>query len=142
MKKAEKGNTVKVHYKGTLEDGSVFDSSEGREPIEFEVGAGKMIPGFDTGVEGMEPGEKKTVNIPADQAYGPYRDEMIAVLDRDEVPVDFELAEGMVLQMRSQDGRGMTVTVKELTDDKITLDGNHALAGKDLTFEIELVDVE
>ncbi|MFI4911491.1 MAG: peptidylprolyl isomerase [Sedimentisphaeraceae bacterium JB056] len=142
MQKAEKGNTVKVHYKGSLDDGSVFDSSEGRDPIEFQVGGGMMIPGFDAGVEGMEVGEKKTIKIPSAEAYGPYREEMIAVLDRDEVPVDFKLVVGMVLQMRSEQGGAMTVTVKELTDDKITLDGNHALAGKDLTFEIELVEVK
>lgn len=142
MQKVEKGNTVKVDYKGTLEDGSVFDSSEGREPIEFEVGSGKMIAGFDAGVVGMAVGEKKTINIPADEAYGQPREDMVAVLGRDEVPVDFKLVVGMVLQMRAEDGRAMTVTIKELTDEKVTLDGNHALAGKDLTFDIEIIEIK
>lgn len=139
--KVKDGDTVKVHYTGKLDDGSQFDSSEGREPIEFKVGEGKMIKGFDEGVKGMEVGETKTIEIPSDKAYGPYREEMVAELGRDEVPVDFKLAEGMVLQMKPEQGPPMTVQVKELTDTKITLDGNHALAGKDLIFDVELVDI-
>lgn len=139
--KVKNGDTVKVHYTGKLDDGSVFDSSDGKDPIEFEVGAGRMIEGFDKGVVDMEVGETKTIKIPCDKAYGQYREDMIAVLERDEVPVKFKLAKGMVLQFKAENNAPMMVTVKDLTDTHITLDGNHALAGKDLTFDIELVEI-
>jgi len=141
MQKAKKGDTVKVHYTGKLENGEVFDTSYEREPIEFELGAGRMLSGFETAAEGMAVGEKKNIEILAQDGYGLYREDMVVVLDRDEVPVKFKLVEGMVLQLRAEDGNAMTVTVKELTDEKITLDGNHSLAGKDLFFDMELVSI-
>ncbi len=141
MQKAKKGDTVKVHYTGKLENGEVFDTSYEREPIEFELGAGRMLSGFETAAIGMAVGEKKNIEIAAKDGYGLYREDMLVVLDRDEVPVKFKLVEGMVLQLRAEDGNAMTVTVKELTDDKITLDGNHSLAGKDLFFDMELVSI-
>ena len=141
MQKAKKGDTVKVHYTGKLENGEVFDTSYEREPIEFELGAGRMLSGFETAAEGMAVGEKKNIEISAQDGYGLYREDMVVVLDRDEVPVKFKLVEGMVLQLRAEDGNAMTVTVKELTDEKITLDGNHSLAGKDLFFDMELVSI-
>ena len=141
MQKAKKGDTVKVHYTGKLENGEVFDTSYEREPIEFELGAGRMLSGFENAAIGMAVGEKKNIEIAAKDGYGLYREDMLVVLDRDEVPVKFKLVEGMVLQLRAEDGNAMTVTVKELTDDKITLDGNHSLAGKDLFFDMELVSI-
>jgi len=141
MLKVAKGDNIKVHYTGRLDDNSVFDTSDGRDPLEFTVGAGMMIPGFDAGVVGMALGEKKTIKIPCEQAYGVYRDDMVAELGLDEVPVNFKLMKGMVLQLRSDDGATMMVSVKELTDTHVTMDGNHSLAGKDLTFDIEIIQI-
>ncbi len=141
MLKVAKGDSIKVHYTGRLDDGTVFDTSDGRDPLEFTVGAGMMIAGFDAGVVGMALGETKTIKIPADQAYGVYRDDMVAELGLDEVPVNFKLAKGMVLQLRSDDGATMMVTIKDLTDTHVTMDGNHSLAGKDLTFDIEIIAI-
>ncbi|MHB1459180.1 MAG: FKBP-type peptidyl-prolyl cis-trans isomerase [Armatimonadota bacterium] len=141
MAKAGQGNKVKVHYKGTLTDGSVFDSSEGREPLEFTLGEGQVIPGFDAGVCGMEVGEKKTIEIPADQAYGPHFAEGIMVVDRSEFPEDMYPEVGDQLQMRQPDGSGMIVRVTCADEKSVTLDANHPLAGQDLIFEVELVDI-
>ena len=142
MAKAQKGDKVKVHYKGTLQDGSQFDSSEGREPLEFMLGSGMVIAGFDEGVNGMEIGEKKTIHIPSDQAYGPSNEELIIRFDRAEIPSDIPLEIGSTLNMH-QDGSGQVipVVVKEVTDTYVILDANHELAGKDLIFELELVGV-
>ncbi|WP_299351668.1 peptidylprolyl isomerase [uncultured Shimia sp.] len=141
MTAAKSGDTVRIHYTGTLSDGSVFDSSDGREPLEFTLGSGQVIPGFDTGVTGMEVGDKKTIEIPCDQAYGPINPEAMQDVPRDQIPAEIPLEVGLQLQMQSPQGQVMPVTVAKLTDDTVTLDANHMLAGKDLTFALELVSI-
>ncbi|GAB3544418.1 FKBP-type peptidyl-prolyl cis-trans isomerase [Spirosoma fluminis] len=143
MAQAKSGDTVQVHYTGTLTDGTVFDSSAGRTPLEFTVGSGQVIKGFDEGVEGMNPGEKKTINIPVDDAYGPANEEMVFTLNRSEIPDDIPLEMGMTLNMH-EDGnpRPIPVIVRDLSDTSVTLDANHPLAGQDLIFEVELVGVK
>jgi peptidylprolyl isomerase len=136
------GDRVKVHYKGTLKDGSVFDSSEGREPLGFTVGAGEMIAGFDKAVVGMEVGQTKKVTIPFMEAYGPYRDEMKLEISKDQLPPDMSPKVGDHLQMQQRGGRPVDVVVTAVSDKSLTLDANHPMAGKDLTFEIKLVDVK
>lgn len=138
---AEQGDTVTVHYTGRLEDGTVFDSSEGKDPLEFTVGEGRLIPGFEQGVLGMEPGQSKTVNIPSEDAYGPYDPELVTEVERSELPADLELEVGMQLQGSQPDGRVAIFTVKDFTNSTVTLDANHRLAGKDLIFDIEVVEV-
>ncbi len=135
------GDTVRVHYTGTLEDGTEFDSSRDRDPIEFVLGAGQVIPGFENAVTGMEPGETKTFTIPADEAYGPHRPELVHRIPRAQVPAEVTLAPGARLEARDQGGRRVVLTVVEVTDEEAVLDANHPLAGKDLTFQIELVAV-
>ncbi|MFN3326488.1 MAG: peptidylprolyl isomerase [Bryobacteraceae bacterium] len=142
MAQAKQGDRVKVHYTGELVDGTVFDSSEGREPLEFTVGSGSVIPGFEEAVVGMAPGETKKEKIAPEHAYGPHRSEMMLELERSNVPPDLELEVGQRLELRSSDGRAVPVVVADLTDEKVTLDGNHPLAGKDLVFTIELVEIE
>jgi len=143
MAQAKSGDTVQVHYTGTLTDGTVFDSSAGRTPLEFTVGSGQVIKGFDDGVAGMNTGDKKTINIPVEDAYGPANDEMIFIMNRSEIPDDIPLQEGMTLNMH-EDGspRPIPVIIRQLTDTSVTLDANHPLAGEALTFEVELVDVK
>lgn len=141
MAQAKQGDTVKVHYTGKLDDGTVFDSSAGRDPLEFTVGSGQLIPGFDAGVIGMSLGESKTVQIPSDEAYGPHHDEMVIVAGRDEFPPEIAPAIGDQLQMRHETGQVIMVTVTEVSDANVILDANHPLAGKDLIFDIELVEV-
>lgn len=141
MAKAKDGDTAKVHYVGKLEDGSVFDSSKDRDPLEFQVGKGHVIPGFEEAVVGMNPGDTKTTKIPSDKAYGPCREEMIQQMDRNKVPPEVQLEVGLQLRVTGPDGRPGVVTVTELTDSTVTLDGNHPLAGKELTFEIELIEI-
>ena len=141
MQKAESGNTVKVHYKGTLDDGSVFDSSEGRDPLEFKIGSGALIPGFEDGVIGMAVDEKKTVNIPAAEAYGDHNEELIINVPVAEVPPDLNPQVGQNLQIQNADGQTHIVIVQEISESEIKLDANHPLAGKDLTFEIELLEI-
>lgn len=136
----EAGKTVKVHYKGTLADGAVFDSSEGRDPIEFEVGSGQVIPGFDAAVTGLEVGQTETVNIPCAEAYGEPREEMVGQIPRSELPEDLEPEVDMVLAMQSPEGE-MPVRIVEVAADTVTLDANHPLAGQDLTFELTLVEI-
>ena len=138
---AKNGDTVKVHYKGTLEDGSVFDTSRGREPLEFILGSGSMIVGFDKAVNGMQVGEINTVTIPADEAYGPHREELVLVIERDKLPEGLEPTIGQQLEMSQPDGRTVIVVVIDVSEASITVDANHTLAGKDLTFEIELVEI-
>jgi peptidylprolyl isomerase len=140
MAEARQGDTVRVHYKGTLDDGSVFDSSEGREPLEFTLGSGQVIAGFDRGVTGMSPGDKRVVNIPADDAYGAHRSEMVIRVPRTQFPAGLEPEVGQQLQM-SDGTQDFIVTVREVGATEVELDANHALAGKDLTFELELVDI-
>ena len=141
MKKAATGNTVKVHYTGRLEDGTVFDTSEWRDPLMFTIGRKQMIPGFEAGVIGMEEGEKKMINIPSDAAYGPYRDDMVLDFPREHVPTDVELEIGGRFSLRAEDNQVISVVIKTISDDTVTLDANHDLAGKDLIFDIELVEV-
>lgn len=136
------GDKVKVHYKGTLDDGSIFDSSEGREPLEFEIGAGNMIPGFENGVRGMEKGGKKTIKIPSLEAYGPIYPDGISEVPKSEFPKDIKPQVGQKLQMADAEGHVLVVTIINVTEDKVTIDGNHPLAGKDLTFELELVSID
>ena len=141
MSQAKSGDKVKVHYKGTLNDGSVFDSSEGREPLEFVVGSGQVIPGFDNAVMGLSVGESKSVNIPSAEAYGPYQENMVLAIEKDKFPAGLSLTVGEQLQIPSQNGQPVVVVIKEVTDDKVTLDANHPLAGQDLNFNIELVEI-
>jgi len=138
---AEDSDTVKVHYTGILADGTTFDTSVGSEPLEFTLGQGQMIPGFEQAIIGMQVGETKTFTIPTDQAYGPYRDDMIFEVARDELPADIDPRVGMQLQMNQGDGGIMIVTITDVSETTIKIDANHPLAGQDLTFDIELVDI-
>jgi FKBP-type peptidyl-prolyl cis-trans isomerase 2 len=142
MAQVKSGDKINVHYTGKLTDGTLFDSSAGREPLEFEVGSGMVIKGFDEGVTGMSVGEKKTIHIPAAEAYGEVDQNYLAVFNKAEIPTDIPYEVGMQLNMH-QDGSGqvMPVTVVEVTDTTITLDANHPLAGKDLIFDLELVSI-
>lgn len=140
MSQASHGDTVRIHYTGRLNDGTVFDSSEGRDPLEFVLGAGQVIPGFDAAVSGMEHGASKTVTIPADQAYGPHREDLLIPMGRSDLPEGLEPQVGQHLQMSTPDGQTFQVTVVESGEDKVVLDANHPLAGQDLTFDIELVE--
>ena len=139
---AKDGDTVKVHYTGSLEDGTVFDTSLEREPLEFTLGQGQLIPGFEQAVIGMKIGESKTVTIPAEQAYGPYNNELISVIDRDNLAEGLDPEVGQQLQTQQPDGQTIIVTVIEVSETSITVDANHPLAGKDLTFEIELIEIQ
>lgn len=141
MTQAKAGDTVRVHYTGTLEDGSVFDSSQGREPLEFTLGEGQVIPGFEEAVLGMEPGESKRVTIPSTEAYGPRREELMLEVGKEEFPPDVRPEVGQRLQM-VQGEQAMVVLVREVGDRSVTLDANHPLAGEDLTFELELVRID
>jgi peptidylprolyl isomerase len=136
------GDTVRVNYTGTLSDGSVFDSSEGGEPLEFVMGAGSVVPGFEKAVSKMKVGEKKTVKIPPEEAYGPRDPDLVAVISKDEVPEGMEIRIGQKLPLKSNRGDTMTATVVEITEDSYILDGNQQLAGEELTFEIELISIE
>jgi len=138
---AETGDTVKVHYTGKLADGTVFDTSVGGEPMEFTLGQGKVISGFEQAVIGMQVGESKTFTIPADQAYGQRRDDMIFEVGRDELPPDIDPEIGMQLQMNQGDGGVTIVTITEVSETTVKIDANHPLAGQDLTFDIELVEI-
>jgi peptidylprolyl isomerase len=140
MPHARPGDTVRIHYTGTLADGSVFDSSRGRTPLEFVLGSGQVIPGFDQAVSGMAVGSSQTVTIPAAEAYGPHRPELARRVPRDQFPPHLQPAVGQQLQVGSGPG-AMVVTVREVSADAVLLDGNHALAGQDLTFALELVEV-
>jgi peptidylprolyl isomerase len=141
MTTAEKGNTVKIHYTGTLTDGSVFDSSSGHDPLEFEIGSGQVIVGFEEAVIGMSVGESKDVTIPAEKAYGPYQDELVIKAPRDRIPPDLDPQVGQKLQMGGTGGELILVNVIEVTDEHVTLDANPPLAGKDLNFQIELMEI-
>jgi peptidylprolyl isomerase len=141
MSQAKKGDSVKVHYTGKLDDGTVFDSSVGREPLDFTVGAGQLIAGFDEAVVGMAVGEKKSVRIAAEQAYGPHNPEMTLQVPRSDLPADIQPELGMQLEASQEGGHSMVVTVVEVTEESVTFDANHPLAGKALTFEIEVVEL-
>jgi len=141
MVQAKEGDTVKVHYTGKLDDGTVFDTSDERAPLEFTIGSGQIIHGFEQAVVGMEPGETKTATIPPEEAYGPRRDDMTLTVEREQFPEEIEPEPGQQLQVRQPDGRGAIVTVSEVSGSTVTLDANHPLAGQLLTFDIRLVDI-
>jgi FKBP-type peptidyl-prolyl cis-trans isomerase 2 len=141
MQQVKTGDKVKVHYHGKLTNGETFDSSEGRSPLEFEVGKGMVIKGFDDGVTGMAIGEKKTINIPVDDAYGPINPDMLIEMPKDRFPKDMEIKEGVPLMMSDGSGQNFQVVVAEVKDDSVILDANHPLAGQDLIFDIELVEI-
>lgn len=141
MSQAKTGDTVKIHYTGTLEDGTEFDSSAGREPLEFEMGSGQVIPGFDTAVDGMTIGDSKTVTIPPAEAYGDRHDQLVQQVPKSALPDDMKPEVGMQLQSQSPEGQIMNLVVVEVEEESITVDANHPLAGKALTFAIELVEI-
>lgn len=141
MSKAKKGDQVKVHYTGRLKSGEQFDSSTGKEPLAFTVGAGQMIKGFDNAIPGMEVGEKKTISITPEEAYGPVNEEAIIEFPKNNIPDSLKVEPGMQLQLQSADGQPVPVVVKEVKDDTVVLDANHHLAGKELVFDIELMDI-
>lgn len=141
MTQAKNGDTVKIHYTGTLSDGTVFDSSEGRDPLSFTIGSGQVIPGFEEAVTGMAVDEKKNVTIPSEKAYGPRNDELLINVPRDQVPPDIDPEEGQRLQMQGPQNQPIMVVITEVTEEHIILDANPPLAGKDLTFDIELVEI-
>lgn len=142
MQQAKKGDKVKVHYHGRLTSGETFDKSEGREPLEFEIGSGMVIKGFDDGVTGMVVGDKKTINIPFDEAYGPRNPEMVIEMPKDRFPKDMEIEIGMPLGMSDGQGQQFQVVVAEIKEDVVMLDANHPLAGQDLIFDLELVSID
>ena len=141
MSKAKSGDKVRIHYTGKLDDGTMFDSSEGKDPLEFDLGGGGVIPGFDTAVDGMTVGEKKSVKIESGEAYGPRHEELIQDVPKSDLPDDMELSVGLQLQAQNPEGQVMRFTITEVTDDTITVDGNHPLAGQTLNFDIELVEI-
>lgn len=141
MTKAAQGSTVLLHYTGTLEDGTEFDSSRGGDPLQFTVGGGEVIPGFEEAVVGMAPGETKTFTIPADEAYGPRRDDLVMQVARDQFPPEIDFAVGQQYPVEVNEGQVVLVTVAALDSETVTLDANHPLAGKDLTFAVEVVTV-
>lgn len=141
MSTAKKGDNVKVHYKGTLTSGEQFDSSEGKDPLEFTVGAGQMIKGFDDAIPGMAVGDKKTINIAPWDAYGEKNADSIIEFPKSNIPEDMKLEPGMKLQLHNQAGQPIPVVVTEVKDDVVILDANHELAGKELVFDIELIEI-
>ncbi len=142
MAQAQNGDTVAVHYTGTLTDGSVFDSSREREPLSFTVGSGQVIAGFDKAVMGLAPGESRSATIPAAEAYGEHRDDLVFEVGREQLPENLEPELGDQFEMRQPDGTPMLVTVVALDEDVVVFDANHPLAGMDLTFDIELVEIK
>lgn len=142
MQQVKSGDKVKVHYHGKLTSGETFDSSEGRQPLAFEVGSGMVIKGFDDGVTGMSVGEKKTINIPFAEAYGPRNPEMVIEMPKDRFPKDMEIEVGMPLAMNDGQGQQFQVVIQEIKETVVMLDANHPLAGQDLIFDIELVEIE
>jgi len=141
MQQVKSGDKIKVHYHGRLTNGETFDKSEGREPLEFEVGSGMVIKGFDDGVTGMVKGDRKTINIPFHEAYGPKNPEMIIVMPKDRFPTDMEIEIGMPLAMNDGQGNQHQVVVADIKEDVVILDANHPLAVEDLIFDLELVDI-
>ena len=139
--KAKEGNTVKVHYTCKLEDGTVFDTSVNRDPFQFTIGKGQVIPGFEQTVLGMSPDESKTVKVPMDQAYGPRRKEMVEEVDRKQFPADWKPEVGQQYQIPQAQGQPKVVTVTDVSESKIVLDTNHPLAGKDLIFDVQLLEI-
>jgi FKBP-type peptidyl-prolyl cis-trans isomerase 2 len=141
MAQAKTGDTVKVHYTGKLADGTVFDTSADREPLQFTIGQGQLIPDFEQAVIGMETEESKTIQIPADKAYGPHREEMLMEVERSRLPKELDPKVDQKLQMHHPNGQSAVVSITKVTDTHVTLDANHPLAGKDLTFDIQLTEI-
>lgn len=141
MRKAEKGDQVQVHYTGRFPEGEVFDSSEGRDPLAFEVGAGRMIAGFDAAVLGMAVGEKKTITLQPEEAYGPRNPELVAVYQKSMFPAEIEIEVGMMLQSQMPDGAVIPIQITAIDGDDVTVDANPPMAGKVLEFAIELVAI-
>ncbi|MBF2063132.1 MAG: peptidylprolyl isomerase [Calothrix sp. C42_A2020_038] len=141
MGQAKVGDTVTVHYTGKLTDGTVFDSSNGGDPLEFTIGSGQLIPGFEEAVVGMNAGDSKTTHIPVEQAYGSYRPDMVIEVDREQMPAELEPEVGQQLQIQQPTGQVIPVVVTDVSESTITLDANHPLAGEDLVFDIELVGI-
>ena len=141
MGQAKTNDRVRVHYTGSLEDGTVFDSSVKREPLGFTIGQGAVIPGFENGIIGMKVGDTKSIAIPPDQAYGEHRDDLVGVVDRARMPENIIPEIGMILQVRSPEGEMINATVTDVTEAGVTLDMNHPLAGRELIFEVSLVEV-
>lgn len=149
MAQAKQGDKVKVHYTGKLEDGTVFDSSECNDegcdcpsgPFEFTIGQGQVIPGFEQGIIGMSPGEQKTIHIPVDQAYGERLEDMVAVVDRKDIPQELSIELGNQLEVTQEDGSSFPVVITEISETSVTLDANHPLAGRDLTFDLKLLEI-
>lgn len=142
MSQANTGDNVKIHYTGTLDDGSQFDSSEGREPLAFTIGSGQVIPGFDDAVNGMTVGEEKTVRLEAEHAYGERHEELVQEVPKSALPDDMEIEMGMPLQARGPDGQVMNLVITGIAEETIVVDGNHPLAGQTLTFAIQLVSID
>ena len=141
MTQAKTGDTVKAHFEGPLEDGSIFGSTMDEEPFEFTIGEKNMLPGFENAVIGMQKGDTKTITLPPEDAYGPHKKERVQVMDRSGFPKEINLEIGKRLRVRTQDGKYAMVTIKDFTEDNIVIDENDPLAGKTLTFKIELVDI-
>jgi peptidylprolyl isomerase len=142
MTQVKPGDTVRMHYTGTLADGSTFDSSEGREPLEFEVGSGQIIPGLDAALQGMAVGEKKTVTVPAEMAYGQHDPERVQMIPRSNIPDHIPTEVGTMLHVQTPQGEPMPVQVTAEDEHSVTLDANHPLAGQDLTFAVEVVGID
>lgn len=142
MSQVKKNDTVRVHYTGKLADGQVFDSSEGKEPIEFTLGQGQLIPGFEKGLVDMKVSEKKTINIPKEEAYGEPRPELIQEVPKTQLPPEITPEVGMGLVSRNPEGQEMNLVITDVKDDAIVVDANHPLAGKDLTFDLEVVEIK
>ena len=141
MAQAKEGDEVQVHYTGKLEDGTVFDTSEDGEPLNFTIGENRVIPGFEEAVTGMEPGDSKTTEVEPEQAYGEHREDMVMEMERDQIPDDVDPEVGQQLQLRLENGQTVPVLITALGEDTVTIDANHPLAGRKLMFEIELIDV-
>lgn len=141
MPEVKQGNTVRIHYTGKLDDGTVFDSSVGRDPLEFTLGKEEVIPGFEKAVIGMQPGETRTTTIAPEEGYGDYQDDMVFEVERARLPVDMEPEIGTELRVRTPDDSMIPVVIVDVNDDKVTIDANHPLAGRDLIFDIELVEI-
>jgi len=141
MSKAKNGDTVKIHYTGRLKDGTVFDSSLDREPLQFTIGEKKIIQGVEKGVIGMEPEESKIIEVNANEAYGPYRDDMVLDIPKNQFPPDISPEVGQQLELHQTDDQSIVVTVTKVSDISVTLDANHPLAGKDLIFDVRLIEI-
>lgn len=142
MAPVKEGDIITLHYKGSLDDGMVFDSSEGRAPLRFKVGGGEVIPGFDDGVRGMSVGETRQISIPADQAYGAYYEELVKTVPRTAFPPDATLPLGLEFELRMPSGEAMPVRIIDVEGDDVVLDANHLLAGETLHFDLSLVSIE